>query len=259
MALIRIGVCVDTDMILEAEQAGYDYIEGNLSQIAVLDKRAFMTQYAIVREAGIRAEVMNCMLPRELNVVGRGVNASMLHEYLDFAFERARMLGCDMCVFASPAVRQVPEGWPIDVAWRQMTNFLRLVERHAAAYGLIVSIEPVCRDECNILNTLREAVMLCSILKLDHIRVTANIYQMEKELEPIGELPRAGELLSHVHICSGERAYPAMEDIDKCKAVFRALNSVNYRRRVSVEAGYDNFREEATNAFEVLDVARKSS
>ena len=58
MNVIRLGVCAPIEHILAAERAGFDYLEGNLSQIAVLPERSFRTQYALVHEAGIRCEVM---------------------------------------------------------------------------------------------------------------------------------------------------------------------------------------------------------
>ena len=257
--MIGLGVCAPVEQILTAERLGYDYIEANLSQIAVLAEPAFRTQYALVREAGIRCEVMGCMLPRELCVTGRGVNAAMLHEYLDFAFDRAKRLGAEVIVFNSAGARQVPEGWPVDVAWRQLANFLRMVERHARDYNLLVAVEPLSRGECNLLGTVSEATLLLSILQLQHIKVMADTYHMAMEHEPLESLVSAGPLLCHVHTANAlGRTFPRPGDGEDYKKLFWTLDAAGYQGRVSVEAGYDQFEEEALTAYQVLDGARRS-
>lgn len=259
MSLIRLGVCAPIDQILTAEKLGFDYIEGNLSEAAVMSEPSFRTLYALVRESGIRCEVMGCMLPRELSVTGRGVNAGVLHEYLDFAFDRAKRLGCEVIVFASAGARQVPMGWPVDMAWRQLANFLRMVERHATDYNLTVAIEPLCHMECNLLSTVSEATMLCSILQLRHIRVLADTYHMAMEHEMLDSLLLTGPLLAHVHTANSlGRTFPKPGDGEDYKRLFWTLDEIKYQGRVSIEAGYDHFEEEAHTAFEVLDRARRS-
>lgn len=258
MSVIRLGVCAPIEHILAAERAGFDYLEGNLSQIAVLPERSFRTQYALVHEAGIRCEVMGCMLPRELSVTGRGVNASLLHEYLDLAFGRAVRLGCEVVVFASAGARQVPEGWPVDVAWRQLANFLRVVERHATDYNLLVGVEPLSRGECNLLCSVAEATLLCSILQLNHVRVMADTFHMAMEHESMESLIMAGPLLCHVHTANAlGRTFPRPGDGEDYPKLFQALSGIGYQGRVSIEAGYDDFEEEALIAYQVLDRARK--
>lgn len=259
MGKIRLGVCASIDDILTVEELGYDFLEGNLSELALMPEVSFRRYYALVREAGIRVEAFGCMLPRELNVTGRGVNASQLHEYLDLSFERAKRLGAEVLVFASPGSRQVPENWPIDMAWRQFSNFLRMMERHATDYNLTVAIEPLCRSECNLLSTVSEATLLCSIMQLKHVKVAAATYHMAMEHEPIASLKQAGPLLSHVHTANAlGRTYPREDDGENYKALFWTLDAAGYTGRVSVEAGYDNLEEEARAAFRVLDAARKT-
>ena len=256
---LRVGVCAPLDEILIAQQLGYDFIEGNLSELAVMAEGSYRTAHALVHEASIRPEVFSYMLPRELSVTGRGVNAQVLHKYLDFSFARAKQLGAQIIVFASAGARQVPEGWPIDMAWRQLMNFMRILERHAADYGLTIAVEPLNRDECNILSTVSEAALLCSILQLKHVRVLANTYHMAQAHEPIESLVLAGPLLSHVHIATApNRAYPTAQDAEACKSLFWALSDANYTGRVSIEAVCEDFQEEAKAAFEVIDKARKT-
>ncbi len=259
MNRVKLGVCAPIDHILDAEKIGYDYLEGNLSELALMDEMAFRRTYALVNEAGIRVEAFNCMLPRELNVTGRGIDARELHGYLDFSFSRARLLGGEVLAFASAGARQVPDGFPVDVAWRQLTNFLRMVERHATDYGLTVALEPLCRSECNLLSTVSEATLLCSVLQLNHIKVLADTYHMAMEHEPLSSLVQAGALLQHVHAANAlGRTFPRAGDGEDYKALFWALDEAGYAGRVSVEAAYDDFEEDAKAAFEVLDAARKT-
>lgn len=256
--MIRLGVCAPVDQILAAERAGFDYVEANLSELAVTPENSFRKLHELVKKAGICCEVMGCMLPREIAVTGRGVNAALLHEYLDFAFSRAKMLGAQTIVFASAGARQVPEGFPADMAWRQLANFLRLVERHATDYSLTIAVEPLNRNECNLLNTVAEATLLCSILQLRHVKVLADTFHMAMEHESMESLVMAGPLLGHIHTANAlGRVFPRPGDGENYPQLFRALKSVGYDGRVSVEAGWDHFEEDALAAFQVLDRARR--
>lgn len=259
MKHVKIGVCAPFDLIGDMERLGYDFIEGNLSELALMPEPAFRRVYGQVQNAGIRVEAFNCMLPRELNVTGRGVNAAELHRYLDHSFERAKRLGAEVLAFASAGARQVTEGWPIDVAWRQLSNFMRMLERHATDYNLTVAIEPLCRSECNLLSTVSEATLLCSILQLNHVKVMAGTYHMAMEHEPLLSLKQAGPLLKHVHTANAlGRTFPRPDDGEDYKALFWTLDAAGYEGRVSIEAAYDNLEEDAKAAFEVLDAARKT-
>lgn len=255
--MIRIGICAPIQRILDVERYGFDYIEGNLTELTRMGDAEFEALCELVSGAKIRVEAFNCLLPGELRVTGDGVNARALHEYLDRAFSRAKRLGGEVVVFGSGGARHVPEGFPTDQAWRQMANFLRLAERHLADHDLVMAIEPLRHQECNLLNYVTEAVMLASWVQLPHVRVLGDTYHMAMGHEPLTSFLMAGELLAHVHTANSiGRTYPKKGDGEDYGRFFRALTEAGYQGRVSVEGGTEQFDLDAPEAYQLLSEDR---
>ena len=258
--MIRLGVCTAAGNAPTLARLGFDYIELGLSAVAALEESQFAEMAEWMDSSPIRAEAFNGMLPASLRVTGPDVNASAQHEYLEKAFSRARRLGGRVVVFGSSAARSVPQGFPIDTAWRQVANFLRLVERHAGNYDLTVAIEPLRRAESNILNYVSEAVLLASLYQLPHIRALGDTFHMAMGSEPLGALTMAGPMLAHVHVANAiGRKYPAPGDGEDYEALFRALIAGGYVGRVSVEGACADFETDAEAAYRALTWARAAA
>lgn len=257
--MIRLGVCAPVDMIDLLAQIGYDYIELNLSGVAAMSDAEYETAKQRVEKAPVKAEAFNVMLPGTLRVTGPEVNAAALHEYLDKAFARAKGLGGEVIVFGSAGARNVPEGFPIDVAWRQIVNYLRIAERHATDHDIMIAIEPLRRQESNIINLVSEAAAVASIAQLPHVGVLGDTYHMAMGAEPFSSLTLAGSLLKHVHVANPiGRIFPKEGDGEDYGALFAALRAGKYESRVSVEGGADDFETDARAAYNVLDEARQT-
>jgi len=258
--MIRLGVCTSPANVEKVAQIGYDYIEFGLSSIAAMSEEEFGELAQKMDQSPIKAEAYNGMMPASVPVTGPNVNASQQHEYLELAFSRAHRLGGKVVVFGSSGARNVPEGYPIDMAWRQIVNFLRLAERHAANYDITIAIEPLRKKESNIINYVSEAVLLSSIHQLPHIRALGDTYHMAMGSEPLSALTLAGDMLAHVHTANAiGRKYPAPGDGEDYEAIFAALIEGGYEGRVSVEGGCDDFDTDAAAAFEALTAARAAA
>lgn len=258
--MIRLGVCTAAENADTLSRIGYDYIELGLSRVTALSDAEFAALAEKMDSCPIRAESYNGMLPSELRVTGPDVSATAQHEYLEKAFARARRLGGKVVVFGSSGARNVPDGFPIDVAWRQIVNFLRLAERHAANYDLVIAIEPLRRKEANIINYVSEAVLLASIHQLPHIRALADTFHMAMGSEPLSAIETAGDMLAHVHTANAiGRRYPKRGDGEDYRAIFRALMDIGYEGRVSIEGGCDSFEEDAVEAYRALTEARAAA
>ncbi|MDO4740959.1 MAG: sugar phosphate isomerase/epimerase family protein [Eubacteriales bacterium] len=258
--MIRLGVCTGPANLETVANIGYDYIEFGLASIAALSEEEFAALAEKIDCSPIKAEAYNGMLPASVPVTGPDVNASQQHEYLELAFSRARRLGGKVVVFGSAVARNVPEGFPIDMAWRQIVNFLRLAERHAANYEITIAIEPLRKKESNIINYVSEAVLLASIHQLPHIRALGDTYHMAMGSEPLSALTLAGEMLAHVHTANAiGRKYPAPDDGEDYEAIFSALLEGGYEGRVSVEGACEDFAAEAQAAYSALVQAREAA
>ncbi len=255
--MIRLGVCTDIKNINEIAEIGFDYLEFGLARLAGMTDEEYGEVCAIVDNAPIKVEACNGMLPGDIKVVGEQVNAQVIHDYLDKAFSRAKRIGAKVVVFGSGGSRRVPDGFDTAVAWRQIGNFLRMVERHAMENDITVVIEPLRAGECNIMNFVSEATLMASMINMPHIAVLADTYHMALGSEPLSALTMAGSQLKHVHIANAiGRKFPKAGDGERYQEIFETLKEMGYEGRVSVEAGCSDFSNDARAAYEVLNAQR---
>ncbi|MBQ3078573.1 MAG: sugar phosphate isomerase/epimerase [Clostridia bacterium] len=255
--MIRIGVCTDIKNIGELSQVGYDYLEASVAAIHAMSDEEFEKTTEIVDASPIKVEACNCLLPATIKVVGDEVNAQAIHDYLDKAFARVSRLGCKVVVFGSGRSRQVPDGYDTGKAWRQISNFLRLAERHAMENDIVIAIEPLRAGECNIMNYVSEATLMASLIQMPHVAVLGDTYHMAMGSEPFSALRMAGYQLKHIHTANAiGRKYPKEGDGERYKELFDTLKEIGYEGRVSVEGGCDDFSKDVRDAFKVLNAAR---
>ena len=257
--MIKIGICTDIANIGIVEKIGYDYLETSLAGLAAMSEQDYAAALAKAANAGIKVEACNGMLPAEVRVTGPDVSAQKIHDYLELAFSRASKLGVEVVVFGSAGARNVPEGFDIAQAWRQISNFLRLAQTHAQKYNITIAIEPLRRGESNIINLVSEAVALSSLLQLANVKALGDTYHMAMCSEPLSALTMAGDLLAHVHTANAlGRILPKEGDGENYMGIFKALRAGGYDGRISCEAGCKDFVTDAQAAFNVLDKCRKA-
>ncbi|MCQ2427737.1 MAG: sugar phosphate isomerase/epimerase [Clostridia bacterium] len=254
---MKIGVCTKFENINDAAAAGFDYLECNLSKLAQLPEEAFDALYAESASFPIPVLRANGFIPGTIKVTGNDVNPTEIREYLDTALSRASKIGVKTAVFGSGGARNVPEGFPVDAAYRQLISFLKEAASYAEKYGVVIAIEPLRASECNIINYVSEATILAAVIDSPFVTVLADSFHMICGHEPFDAMVRAGSLLKHVHIShplsdlSG-RDFPREGDGEDYSAFIRKLREAGYAGTVSVEAGTKNFRHDAAEAANLL-------
>lgn len=254
---MKLGICTGLENAGLLAELGYDYMETGLAAVAAMSREEFGRARAALAGSGLSCEAMNGMLPGEVPVVGEQADPQRVEAYLTAAFARAGELGARVIVFGSGGSRRVPEGFPPAGAWRQIRDYLRLADGLAGAHGLQIAIEPLRREECNILNRVSEAVELAAVLDLPHVGVLGDTYHMWSEGEPLSVLKDAGELLRHVHIaCPEGRRFPRENDPADARgeyaALFRTLEEAGYEGRISIEAGTRALSEDGAASLGLL-------
>ena len=254
---MKLGVCTSIDNLDTAARLGFDYIECSLAAVAQMPRDAFDALAARAGDFPIPVLKCNCFLPAEMKPVGPDVREAALREYLETALSRARRLGVELAVFGSGPARRVPEGWSFARAWEQLADFLRLAADTADDYGITVALEPLRRRECNLLNLVSEATLLCGLVNHPRIAALGDTFHMRSVHEPWDALAHAGETLAHVHIShtlpdlSG-RVFCRADDGEDYAEIFRVLRGMGYRGDVSVEASCRDLEADGAAALACL-------
>jgi len=253
MNTIRFGVCANPDQIGQAALAGYDYVELDLNRVLPLDETAYRTMTAQMERFGIYAEVVCGVLPEGTPIVGEGVSAQKLHEALSQSFALARMLGAEIVVFDCEKSRLLPRNFDPALAWRQLGNFIRILQGHAAENELKVALLPLRRSAAELMNYVTEATLISAMLRLDRVGVAASSYNMAMEAESLPQLRRTGSLLWHVRTSNvlGNKP-PRNGDGEDYAALFTALHEMGYHGRVTNEGISADFDADAGAALACL-------
>jgi len=256
-----IGICVSFADLPDAHRLGYDFVEVSLAELAALPEYDFLELADYIDATGIAIRACYDMLPGDMRITGPGVSAQYQHEYLTGAFFRANRLGVKVIAMDCAKNRHVPDENDFPAAWRQLGNFMRLVQGHAVNTGLKVAIEPIRKAECNLLNLVSEATLMAGLLQLDNVGVLPNLGSMAMASEPLSALRRAMPLIQHVHIEGALRkGLPAPGDGENYDKAFRLLTQLNYTGGVSIRSRHTgNFATQAKTALEYLRLARSMS
>ena len=252
--MLEIGVYTDFVNLPDAAALGYDYVEIPLDALAALSEADFQAFADFVDGRGIRVGACSRMLPDDLPITGPGVNATALHGYLKHALGRAQRLGTKLIVLDGAASRQVPPDGDFPFAWRQLGNFLRLLQGHARECGMTVALEPLRKSECNLLNLVSEATLIAGLLQLENIAVAANWGHMAMASEPLSALRRAAPLLRHVRVENAlTRALPRPNDGEDYARLLEALADIGYDGGVTLCGTIsESFAEDARIALESI-------
>jgi sugar phosphate isomerase/epimerase len=220
---VEIGVCGSIDDFEKAEQFGFDYYEPGVAAIAALSDQAFADFARRVSKSRIRCECFNSLV-RTLVVVGPAVDRDALTAYLNSALDRCRALGGAIVVWGSASSRNVPEGFPRERAWQQIVAFLRMAAPLAQARNIAIAIEPLRKQESNIINTGAEAFRLVREVDHPNVKMIIDYYHLAEEHEDPQILQTAREAIVHLHFANpAGRVWPKDPAEDPGYAPFFAM------------------------------------
>ncbi len=261
----RIGCCINMlsrkqdetamNYINELAQMGYDYLEIPLTQVMELSSAEFDKMREALSKKDIQCEVCNDFIPDSIKITGPDVKWGIINGYLDRALTRAYKLGVKIIVFGSGRARYVEEGFPKDKAFWQLVTFLQRVSAKAAPYGISIAIEPLNREECNIINSIDEAFKLSDAVNAENVRVLADFYHMVKEndnLESMSSERRCPLIHAHISDPRNGRLFPTEMETHR-----DFLKKVKERRigTISVEGYTTDFESDARKSLKMLKSA----
>ena len=244
---------IGTEHLNELEYLGYDYVEMPLSEMMGLDEQKFLELKSRVDRLSIRCEVCNNFFPKHIRLTGQEVHMDRIMNYARHALTRAEALGAACVVFGSGAAKNVPDGTSLENGYQQIVELLNQIAPLAEDKGIIICIEPLRIQECNLINTFNEGSSLADEINHPNIKVLIDYFHMMAEREPMNHLRKLGKKhLAHVHFSSSGREFPGYRKEAAYHIFFDALREIEYDGRVSCEAYSGNFITEAAMALEFL-------
>jgi len=235
---MRFGVCTTLDNSLSAKNSGWDYIEAPAQQVlnAMLKDEQWSDELAKTSELPIRAA--NQLIPGGLKVTGPKAVPQALRVYMERIIRRAKQVGITTLVFDSGPSRACPDGFDRDAAKRQLIDFGKLCgELAEKAGGVTICLEPLNRRECNLINTLPQAMEIVRAVNHPNFACMFDTFHFWHENEPMEHLEGAVKWIKHVHVADKDgRAAPGETGNSSYQPIFAALRKLDYRGTVSANA-----------------------
>ena len=234
---VEIGVCAGIEDLGKAERWGFDYLEPAAAAIAALSATEFDRLRQQVLSSRLRCRSFNSLI-RTMQVVGSEANLDAVSTYLDSALERCRQLGAHVVVWGSASSRNIPAGHPREQTWQEIKRFLWLAGEIAKSHELVIGIEPLRKQESNIINTGAEAFRLVGEVKHPNVKMIIDYYHLRMENENPEILVKAREHLVHLHFANPNgRRWPKSADEDPEYAqFFQLVQQIGYTGGLSIEA-----------------------
>lgn len=228
---ITIGYCAGAklDVIAQTRDAGFDFAETSIKDLAAMSEPDFAAFSAQIRALGLPILSAVNFLPADLKVVGPTLDFDRQNAYLTLSLTRAAALGLRMVVLGSGGARKIPEGFERAQAFAQLAEFGRRAATIAATHKLSIIVESLRSEETNLINTAAEALALV------------------KEVWSI--IVEARDHIRHVQIANpNKRTFPMADTESDYAGFFARLRDIGYRGAISIEAGTKAFATDGPRA-----------
>ncbi|HLK50350.1 MAG TPA: sugar phosphate isomerase/epimerase family protein [Bryobacteraceae bacterium] len=251
-ATVQIGVCAGTGDLGKAERWGFDYLEPAAAAIAALSDPEFERVRRQVQDSRLRCRAFNSLI-RTMPVVGPDANLDAVANYLDLAVDRCRQLGARVVVWGSASSRNIPPGRSREQTWGDIKQFLQRAGEIAKSHEVVIGIEPLRKQESNIINTGAEALQLVDEVKHPNVQMILDYYHLRLENEDPEILVRAREHVVHLHFANPSgRRWPRSADEDpEYRRFFQLVRQIGYSGGLSIEAR-GTFEEDAATSLGFL-------
>jgi sugar phosphate isomerase/epimerase len=223
---MRLGWCAGLKDAGFVNDAGYDYIELPLAA------QDFSAGARIASPLPVGA--FNYFFPQDMRIVGDDVDETKLDRYLGRAAEIMGSAGARAAVMGSAWARNVPDGFARKRAEDQIVRALDRIADHLKGTGVTLAIEPLYRQESNIINSVAEGVAFARCVNRPEIRVLADFFHMDEENEPLETLREHRDWVVHIHLADTGRRNPGTGAYPYDR-FFGLLKEIGYAGMMSAE------------------------
>lgn len=250
---VQVGYCGRLSEIDAIKAAGFDYLEVRVTEVAALPDDEFEKLIVKVKQAGLPVPTANLFLPPAIKLTGPATDKDQQMTYVRKAFARLARLGVQVVIFGSGPARQVPDGFSKAEGFNQLVGFCKRIAPEAKARNITVAIEPQRKQECNIINTAAEALLLVKAVNHPNLQLMIDFYHLAEEHEDPTIIIKAQKHIRHLHMANPQgRVFPLTWEEYDYRAFFKNLRRIGYDQRISIEAKSSDFATEAPRAIAFL-------
>jgi sugar phosphate isomerase/epimerase len=246
------GICTGSASAAAVKAAGWDYIEENVQSL--LQPAAADDQWNAPSRVELPIRAANVLVPGTLKIVGPEADPAKLRQHMSAVTERAARVGITTLVFGSGAARKIPDGFDRETASKQIIEFSRTGAELASGHGITIVLEPLNQGECNIINSVAEAMRFVKAVDHPAFQCLVDTYHFWLEDEPLENLRRAMPWIKHVHVADKEgRVAPGLSGKADYRPLFSVLKQGNYGGAISFEGtAIADFAETAPKVLEFV-------
>jgi D-psicose/D-tagatose/L-ribulose 3-epimerase len=251
--MVRIGYCGGISDVDAVRAAGFDYIELRTAEIANLSDADYDRFVERMKVNGFPVPTTYQFILGKMKITGPDINKDEEIAYFRKALDRVAKLGAHTVVVGSGTARQYPEGFSKEDAFRQLVDFFKRLAPEARSRNIVIAIEPLRREESNIINSMGEGLQLVETVNDPNIQLNLDFYHLESEKEDPAIILKAANYIAHVHMANPiGRVFPLRWDEYNYAPFFENLRKIGYDKEISVEASTKDFPSEAPRAIAFL-------
>jgi len=250
---VRVGYCTGLKNLEAAKAAGFDYVELSATEVAGLSDAEFDAAVARIKELGIATPAANLFIPASIKVTGPETDPAAQMAHVKKVLSRLSKLGVEIIVFGSGGARRVPDGFAKDEAFKQLVDFGRRAATEAKPYNITIAIEPLRKQETNIINSAGEGLELVNAIAHPNFQLMIDFYHLASEQEDPSIVLRAKDHIRHLHTANPQgRVFPLKWEEYDYAPFFANLRAIGYDKRISVEGNTKDLAVEAPQSIALL-------
>lgn len=249
---MRFGICTTIENLPVLEKLGYDYIELETASAMALSHEEICRYQKLLADSRVKCEACNVLFPGTMTLLDGSVSDQELESYFHKAMRLVDGFGAKTLVFGSGKSRRCPKDVPFGQAYRKLIAIHRMAGDAAKEYGIQVMIEPLSRNETNLICTMLEGAMLEAVVDHPNVGLLSDFFHVMTNDDRIEDMEIIKKL-GHVHIASANgRRYPMSVEGEEYEAFFRSLKAIGYNGRISIEGKTENIEEDGARALALL-------
>ena len=235
-AKVQVGYCTQIRNLDAAKAAGFDYVELGSTEVAGLSDADFDALVAHLKDIALPTPAANLFLPGTLKVTGPQIDTGAQMAHVNKVLTRLSKVGVHVLIFGSGGSRRVADGFSKEEAYKQLVDFSRRAAEAAKPFGITILIEPLRKQETNIINTAGEGLQLVQDVNHPNFELMIDFYHLASENEDPAIVLKAKDHIRHLHTANPTgRVVPQKWEEFNYGPFFANLKAIGYDKRISVE------------------------